>query len=141
MAKLLLYGSLREREDALRPLDAVAQTVVLNILLDNERDSKHPALAGLLLGDLKAVSVPIPHDVTGTQLHNVADAQAQVALQYKGRCYALIGSASAEARPHGLDDLFILLRGERLGFLVHIASGSLKRGDKFRVCGLPPVFS
>ena len=69
--------------------------------------------------------------IPGAQPQYVADAQAQVPLQHQGRGNPFIGPASAEPLPHGLDDLLILLGGERLRFLVH---GGLHR-QKFVFSG------
>ena len=46
------------------------------VLLDNKRNREHAALAGFLLGDLQAVSVPVSDNITGPQLQYVADPQA-----------------------------------------------------------------
>ena len=122
--ELLLHSAFRDGEDQIISSDAVPQTVVLNVLRNHERDGEDAPLAGLLLHDLKTVSVPVLHDLARAELHNVADAQAQVSLQHKGRCDALIRAASAEALLHGLYDLLVLLGGERLCLLVH---GSLQQ--------------
>lgn len=50
--KLLLNGPLCDREDKLIRLDAMAQTEVLNVLLDDKRDGEGSALSGLLLNEV-----------------------------------------------------------------------------------------
>ena len=119
--KLFLYGSLADGENALCRLDAAAKAVVLNILLNDERDCENALLACLLFGYLQSVSVPIPDDIAKPQPENIADAQAQIALQHKRRRYALIRSAAAEALLHRLNYLAVLLCRERYGFLIHNA--------------------
>lgn len=54
----------------------VPQTVIFNILLNDQRNSEHAALAGFLLGDLQAVSVPVPDNIAGPKFQYVADPQA-----------------------------------------------------------------
>lgn len=117
--KLLLDCPFRNRKHAVIPLNAVPQTVVFNVLLNDQRDGEDAALACLLLGDLQAVAVPIQNDVAGAEAQNVADAQAQVPFQHKGGGNALIGAAAAEAIFHGRDDFLVLLCGQGGCFLVH----------------------
>ena len=50
-SELLLYGSLGEREHEFAAPDAMPQTVVFHVLLNNQRDREHAALAGLILRD------------------------------------------------------------------------------------------
>lgn len=72
--KLLLHSAFRDGEDQIIPADAVPQTVVLDVLRNHERDGEDAPLACFLLHDLKAVSVPVLHDLTRAELHNVTDA-------------------------------------------------------------------
>ena len=51
--ELLLHGPLGDGENQIVAADIVAQAVVLDILLDHQRDSEHAALAGFLFGRLK----------------------------------------------------------------------------------------
>lgn len=51
-SKLLLHGTLGEREDALIVHYAAAQTEVLNVLLDDKRHGEGSALPGLLLNEV-----------------------------------------------------------------------------------------
>ena len=64
--QLLLDCPFRNGENQFIAPDAVAQTVVLNVLLNDKRDSKCPALAGLLLNHIQSESVTIPDDITQT---------------------------------------------------------------------------
>ena len=73
--KLLLDCPFRDRENALRAPDAVAQTVVLNILLNQERDGKDSALPGFLLHDFQTVAVAVPDNIAKPQLQYIADTQ------------------------------------------------------------------
>ena len=109
--KLPLYGSLCDGEYPGCAADLVTQAVILNILRYDERDSKHPALACFLFDDFKTVSLTVPNDVTGSEMYNIADTQAQITLQNKGSCYSLIGTATTKARFHGLYDFFVLIGG------------------------------
>ena len=102
--QLLLDCPFRNRENQFIAPDAVAQTVVLNVLLNDKGNCEESALACLLLHHFQTVAVCIPYDIARAQFQNVADAQAQVPFQHKGGCDALIGAAAAEALLHGLDD-------------------------------------
>ena len=73
--KLFLDCPFGDGEDAVIAPNAIAQTIVLNVLLDHQRDSKHAAFACLLLDDLQAVAVPILHDIRGAEAEDVADPQ------------------------------------------------------------------
>ena len=121
--KLLLNGALCDRENQVLFADAISQTVVLDVLCNDQRDSKHTTFPCLLFYDFKAEAITIPNNVTGAEFYDVADSQSQISLQNKGGCDALIRSATAEPRFHGLHDFLVLLRGESLCFLVH---GSLQ---------------
>ena len=118
-AELLLHGSFCEREYPICVPDVMPETIVFYVLLDDERDSKNTSLAGLLFNNLQAITVTVPDNITGAKTENIADAQAQVALQHQGSGDAFIWAASAEAVFHCLDDLFILLCGERGCLFVH----------------------
>lgn len=61
--KLLLDCPLRDGEDAFRAPDAIAQTVVLNVLLNHKRHGEDSALPGFLLHDLQMVAVTVPDDI------------------------------------------------------------------------------
>lgn len=80
-AQLFLNGSFCNREDDICRLDLVAKAVVLNVLLDHQRNGEHTALAGLLLYNLQSMAVTIPYNVADPQFQDVADPQTQVALQ------------------------------------------------------------
>ena len=117
--KLLLHRSLCDRKHKVVPADAIPQTVILHVLLNAQRNREDALLFCFLLHHFQPESVAIPTHISEPQLQNVTDTQAQVAFQHKGGCDTLIGAAAAEAFPHGLDDFFVLLRGQSLGFLVH----------------------
>ena len=117
--QLLLDCPFRNGENQFIAPDAIAQTVVLNVLLNDKGNCENSALARLLLNHFQSVSVCVPHDIARAQFQNIADAQAQVPFQNKGGCDALIGSATTEPLLHGLDDFGVLLCGQSLGFLVH----------------------
>lgn len=109
--KLPLHGSLSNGEYPGCVADLVTQAVILNILRYDERDSKHPALACFLFDDLKAVSLTVSNNVAWAEAHNIADTQAQIALQNKGGCYSFIGTATTKACFHSLYDFFVLVGG------------------------------
>ena len=117
--KLLLNGAFCDRENQVLFADAIPQTVVLDVLSNDKRDSKDSILSCLLFYDFKAEAITLPNNVTGAEFLNVADPQTQVSLQHKGGCDTLIRAAAAESHFHGLHDFFVLLSGESLGFLVH----------------------
>ena len=62
--KLLLDGPLCYGEDALRAPDAIAQTVVFDVLLNNQRHGEDSALPGFLFRDFQSVAVTIPDDIS-----------------------------------------------------------------------------
>ena len=74
--ELLLNGSLSNGKYQGVSIYTIPQAIILYVLLDNQWNSEHPALAGFLLGDLQAVSVPVPDNIAGPQLQYVADPQA-----------------------------------------------------------------
>ena len=117
--KLLLNGALCDRENQVLFADAISQTVVLDVLCNDQRDSKHTVFPCLLFYDLKAEAVTIPNNVTGAEFDDVADPQPQVSLQDKCGCDTLTGTATAESIFHGLHDFLVLFCGESLSFLVH----------------------
>ena len=117
--QLLLDGSLGDREDQVVPADAISQAIVLDILLDQERDSEHSPLACLLLHHLQPETISVPYDVARSQLDDVADPQAQVSLQHQRGGDAVIGAATAEPLAHGLNYLLVLIGCQCLCFLVH----------------------
>ena len=117
--KLLLNHSLCDRKDGIHPPNAIAQAVVLDVLIEYQWNSEDPALAGFLLHDLQPVTVAIPDDIAQSEFQDVADPKPQVALQNQGRGDAIIGSAAGKAFPHGLDDLLVLICSQCFCFLVH----------------------
>ena len=74
--ELLLYGPLGDGEYQGVSVYAIPQAIILYVLLNDQRDGEHAALAGFLLGDLQAVSVPVPDNIAEPQLQYVADPQA-----------------------------------------------------------------
>ena len=80
--QLLLYGSFCDWEYKVTPADAISQTVVFDILLNDQRHGEHSALACFLLHHFQTIAVTIPDNIARPQFQNIADPQAQVALQY-----------------------------------------------------------
>ena len=117
--QLLLDGSFSDREDQIVPADAISQAVVFDILLNQERNSEYSALPCLLLHHFQTEAVSILYDIARPQFDDIADPQAQVSLQYQRSGNAVIGAATAEPLPHGLNDFFILSGCQCLCFLVH----------------------
>lgn len=74
--KLLLDCPFRDGENQVSAPDTVAQTVVLNVLLNHQRDGEHTPLPGLLLRDFQTVAVAIPDNITEAELQNIADPQS-----------------------------------------------------------------
>ena len=62
--QLLLNRARSDGEDDLCPSDAVAQAVILNVLVKHQRDSEDPVLSCFLLHNLQAVTITIPHNIT-----------------------------------------------------------------------------
>ena len=73
--QLLLDCPFRNGKNPLTAPDAVAQTIVLDILLNDKGNCENPALACFLFGDFQSVAVTIPNDVAEPELQNVADPQ------------------------------------------------------------------
>ena len=117
--QLRLNHPLCNGKDGLCPSDAIAQAVVLDVLVENQWHCEDSALAGFLLHDLQPVTVAIPDDIAQSEFQDVADPKPQIALQNQGRGDAIIGSAAGKAFPHGLDDLLVLRCGQCFCFLVH----------------------
>lgn len=68
------------------PTDAVSQTVILHVLLNDQWNREDTPLSCLLLYYFQPEAVAIPNHITEPQLQNVTDTQAQVAFQNKGCC-------------------------------------------------------
>ena len=117
--KLLLHRPFCDRKHKVVPTDAVSQTVILHVLLNDQRNREDTPLSCLLLHHFQSEAVAIPNHITKPQLQKVTDTLAQVTFLHKGCCDTLIGAAAGEPYPHGLDDFFVLLRGQSLGFLIH----------------------
>lgn len=119
--KDLLYFPRRDGENQITVSDAIAQTVILDVLLNHERDREDTLLSRLLLDDGQAEASAVVHNVTGTQTHDVADPQAEVPFEHERRGDTLIGTAAAKAFAHGRDDFLVLFRRESGCFLVHFS--------------------
>ena len=118
-SQLLLDRPLRNGKDPFCGPDAVAQTVVLNVLLDHQRHSEDPALVGLLLHDLQPKAVTVPDNIAKSQLQDIADPQAQVRFQHQSGGDPFIGAAAAKAGLHVVDNFLVLLLRQGLCLLVH----------------------
>ena len=73
--QLFLYGSFGDRENGEGAWDAVAQTVVLDVLLNYKGNCERSELASFLLGNVQAEAITITDDVAKSKLQNVADSQ------------------------------------------------------------------
>ena len=118
-SKDFLHFPCRDGEDQLRVLDPIPQAVILDVLLNHERDCEDALLPRLLLHDGETEPSAIIHDIAGAELHDIADPQPQVAFQYESRCHPLIGTEKAAALLHGRDHRLVLLCGQSRRFLVH----------------------
>ena len=117
--KDLLHFPCCNGEDQVGALDAVAQAVILYVLLDHERDREDALLARLLLHDRETEPSAVVHDIAGAELHDIADPQPQVAFQHESRCHPLIGTKEAAAFFHGSYNVLVLFCGQSRCFLVH----------------------
>lgn len=117
--QLLLDRALSNGKDDVRSSDTVAQAVIFNVLVKHQRDSEDPALASLLLHDLQPIPLSITDNVALPEAQHITDPQSQVPLQNQCCSDPFIGSAAGETFSHGLDDLFVLFRGQRFCFLIH----------------------
>ncbi len=71
--KDLLNFSCGDGEDQVGVLDAVAQTVILNVLLDNKGNSKHSLFACLLFHDGQAEASAVADNIAGAELYGTGD--------------------------------------------------------------------
>ena len=71
--KLLLDRTFCHRKNGGGSLDAITQTVVLDILLNYKGHGEGSELAGLLLGNVQTVAVTISHDVAKAEFQDVTD--------------------------------------------------------------------
>ena len=74
--KVLLDCAFCDGENQIGALNAAAQTIVFDILLQHQRHGEHARFAGLLLHDLQAVAVTVPDDIARAQPENIGNAQA-----------------------------------------------------------------
>ena len=117
--ELLLDCPLGDGEKKLSASDAIAQSVVLQILLDDEGDCENPLLACFLLHYGKPIPVAVLHYIGKPEPQNVADTQAQVPFQHKGGGYAFIWLKACKALLHRFYDFGVLLCGEGVGLIIH----------------------
>ena len=117
--QLFLNCSFCNWENGFRFGDAVSQTVIFDVLLNDKGNCKHSAFACLLLHHFQSEAISITNDVAEPKVQNVADTQAQVSFQHQDRGDPLIGAAAAKTLSHGLNDFLVLLCGQSLCFLVH----------------------
>ena len=71
--QLFLNCSFCNWKNSFRFGDAVSQTVVLNVLLNDKGNCKDSAFAGLLLHHFQTVAVSVTHNVALPELDDVAD--------------------------------------------------------------------
>ena len=76
--KLFLNCAFCDGEDEVFFADAVSQTVILDVLSNDQGNSEDTPFTSFLLHDLKAETVTISNNVTGTEFYDVADPQPQV---------------------------------------------------------------
>lgn len=73
--QLLLDCSCGDREHQIISLDTVPQTVVFNILGNDQRNGEHSVLAGFMLHDFQMVAISVPDNIARTQFYDITDAQ------------------------------------------------------------------
>ena len=93
-AQLLLHRPLGDGKNQLIGADAVSKAVVLDILGNHHGYSEAPALARLLLHDVKPVPFTIPYYIAWSELYYIAYPQTEVPFKHKSGCYPFIWSAS-----------------------------------------------
>ena len=71
--QLFLNCSFCNWENGFRFGDAVSQTVILNVLLNDKGNCKDSAFAGLLLHHFQTEAIAVPYDVAKSEFQNVAD--------------------------------------------------------------------
>ena len=69
-------ASLGDGENQRVSVYAIAQAIILYVLLNDQRNREHAAFTCFLFGDFQTVSVTIPHNITMPQLQYIADTQA-----------------------------------------------------------------
>ena len=97
---LLLNSPFCYWEDQIGWLDAVTQAIVLDVLLDDQRNSKDPVLSSFLFDDIKVVSVAVPNDIGKMEAQDITDPESQIRLQHKSRRDSFIRAAAAKALLH-----------------------------------------
>ena len=73
--KVLLDCAFCDGENQIGALNAAAQTIVFDILLQHQRHGEHASLAGLLLYNFQTVAVTVPDDISRAQSENIGNAQ------------------------------------------------------------------
>ena len=96
-SKHFLNGSCGNREHQVVSADAVAQTIVFHILIDNKGNSENTLFPCFLFRDGQAVASPIADNIAEAQAQNIANPQAKVPFQHKRRGNTLISAKSKSA--------------------------------------------
>ena len=71
--QLFLNCSFCNWENGFRFGDAVSQTVILNLLLNDKGNCKDSAFAGFLLPHFQTEAIAVPYDVAKSEFQNVTD--------------------------------------------------------------------
>ena len=108
--KLLLYGSGGQRKHKRVSVNAVAETIIFHILIDNKGNSENTLFPCFLFCDSQAVAAPIIDDIREMKPHNVANPDTKITLQNKCRCDTLIRTETSAPFSHRRDDFSILFR-------------------------------
>ena len=119
VGEVLLHSPCRERKHPLVRAEALAQAVVVHVLVKYQRHGKHPTLAGLLFPDREPVAPAVVHNVRQAELENITDPQTEVSLQHQRRGDAFVWAKERAPGFHRGNDLPVLLCGQRGRFLVH----------------------
>lgn len=118
--QVVLDRPLGDREDHIIGPNLVFDAVALQIGVEFHRDGKGPFLFGLLLNEVQPIPSAIPDDVAEGQLTgDVGDPHTQVCLHYQRSRDSRIGPVIQKSFLDRLDDLDILLGGERHRPFVH----------------------
>ena len=117
--QVLLNCTGANRKHQVIAADRIAKAIVLDVLLDDERNSKDSLLSGLLLYDGETVAATVVYDIAETKLHDIADPKTQVCFQNQSGCDPFVWPEKGRALLHRCDYFYILLCGQSSCSFVH----------------------
>lgn len=118
--KVILDGAFRDRKDYIVCANFVFNTVALQISVEFYRHSKGSFLFGLLFDEIQPIPPAVPDDVAQCQFSgDVGDPHTKICFYNQRSGDSGVWPVIQKTIPNGLDNLCVLLSGERYRFLVH----------------------